>query len=77
MRIKDEKEIDMDQHVYQLLLEYGVDVPCIHNLALLGQRAVKACGKWDDSKIITFHEICECIKVFISTPFGEKILRGL
>lgn len=77
MKIKDEVEIDMDELVYNLLLEHGVNIPCMHNIAYLGQRAVKAFGKWDDARTITFPEICECIKKFIKTPFGAKLLKEL
>lgn len=50
----------------------------LHELIMaLGKRTIQACNLTKYAKSITFTELCEYIKAFISTPFGVKALREI
>lgn len=77
MNNKKDMLVDMSHVIGHLVYEYGVPILSFEQLTTLGQRAVNVYRLGPHAKRITFPELCEYIKAFISTAFGLKVLKQI
>lgn len=69
--------VDMQDVVGDMAQEHGIPVLQFQDLVTLGKRAVNVYGLHSEAKKISFDEMCEAIKEYISTPFGRNTLKNI
>lgn len=68
------KYVNLFDIIGEASFEYGIPVITIDELILLGKKVVRVYDLEKLARKITFEMLCYYIKLYISTPFGNKVL---
>jgi len=74
---KDDRLVNMEHVIGELVHKYNVPIMSFEALTTLGKRAVTVYGLEPQAKKIPFSDLCDYITAFIQTPFGNKVLNEL
>lgn len=67
----------MEDVIGELAHEHGIPLLSFDNLVELGRKAALVYHLEEKAKKISFDMMCTYIKLYISTPFGLKVLKEL
>ena len=75
--MRNDKRINMDVVIGELAYEHGIPYITFEHLVELGRKAALVYHLEEKAKKISFDMMCTYIKMYISTPFGLRVLREL